>query len=216
MCFEIKQWKHLRLKAKKNSNKKLKKYIYIKNVAKPFKMHRSAFLICALVSFNPLLPCPLCVLFVPQVPQVRARTVASVKVDLQGAKAITSKKTKILIKPPTFIHLVQTDKPIYKPGQTGRGGRECCCIVWWQRLCAGYSKCGGGCVSSLAPYTGSRLSLLTQPTLSARAPLTNSAAFAQISTTSKCLHNAEPRLENFRNHIFIQRAEEQGFLKSSW
>ncbi|XP_075891854.1 alpha-2-macroglobulin-P [Nelusetta ayraudi] len=53
-----------------------------------------------------------------QVPQVRTRTVASVKVDLQGAKATTSKKTKILIKPPAFIHLVQTDKPIYKPGQT--------------------------------------------------------------------------------------------------
>uniref|UniRef100_A0A3Q2YZB5 NTR domain-containing protein n=1 Tax=Hippocampus comes TaxID=109280 RepID=A0A3Q2YZB5_HIPCM len=27
-------------------------------------------------------------------------------------------KTKILIQPPAFIHIVQTDKPIYKPGQT--------------------------------------------------------------------------------------------------
>lgn len=53
-----------------------------------------------------------------QVPQVRTNTVAAIKVDLQGAKAMTSKKTKILIKPPAFIHLVQTDKPIYKPGQT--------------------------------------------------------------------------------------------------
>ncbi|XP_019716797.1 alpha-2-macroglobulin-like protein 1 [Hippocampus comes] len=29
-----------------------------------------------------------------------------------------NKKTKILIQPPAFIHIVQTDKPIYKPGQT--------------------------------------------------------------------------------------------------
>lgn len=63
--------------------------------------------------------------------------------------------------------------------------------------------------SRLALYTGSRLSVDTGHIIRP-APLTNSAAFAQISTTSKCLHNAEPQLENFRNHIFIQRAEEQG------
>lgn len=63
--------------------------------------------------------------------------------------------------------------------------------------------------SRLALYTGSCLSVDTGHIIRP-APLTNSAAFAQISTTSKCLHNAEPQLENFRNHIFIQRAEEQG------
>lgn len=69
--------------------------------------------------------------------------------------------------------------------------------------------------SRLALCAGSRLSVDTAHIIRP-APLTNSAAFAQISTTSKCLHNAEPQLENFRNHIFIQRAEEQRFLKSSW
>ncbi|XP_070685213.1 alpha-2-macroglobulin [Pempheris klunzingeri] len=53
-----------------------------------------------------------------QVPTVRARTVASINVTIQGESASMSKKTKILIKPPAFIHLIQTDKPIYKPGQT--------------------------------------------------------------------------------------------------
>lgn len=215
MCFEIKQWKHLRLKAKKPQIKNVIIYIH-KEYSKIFQDFCTEVLsLFALWSLStPLLPCPLCVLFVPQVPQVHTRTVASVKVDLQGAKAITSKKTKILIKPPAFIHLVQTDKPIYKPGQTGRGGRECCyCLVAAsvRRIFKVRRR-----LRLVSRRTLDLVSLLTQPTLSARAPLTNSAAFAQISTTSKCLHNAEPRLENFRNHIFIQRAEEQGFLKSSW
>uniref|UniRef100_A0A8D3DNR8 Alpha-2-macroglobulin-like n=1 Tax=Scophthalmus maximus TaxID=52904 RepID=A0A8D3DNR8_SCOMX len=55
-----------------------------------------------------------------QVPVVSRKTVASISVTIQGESASMSKKTKILIEPPTFIHIMQTDKPIYKPGQTGR------------------------------------------------------------------------------------------------
>ncbi|XP_034723150.1 alpha-2-macroglobulin isoform X2 [Etheostoma cragini] len=53
-----------------------------------------------------------------QVPTVRTRTVATINVTLQGESASMIKKTKILIEPPAFIHIIQTDKPIYKPGQT--------------------------------------------------------------------------------------------------
>ncbi|XP_029301916.1 alpha-2-macroglobulin isoform X2 [Cottoperca gobio] len=53
-----------------------------------------------------------------QVPTVRVKTVATINVTIQGESASMSKKTKILIEPPAFIHILQTDKPIYKPGQT--------------------------------------------------------------------------------------------------
>uniref|UniRef100_A0A3Q3X3F8 Macroglobulin domain-containing protein n=1 Tax=Mola mola TaxID=94237 RepID=A0A3Q3X3F8_MOLML len=54
-----------------------------------------------------------------QVPAVH-RTVASISATIQGESASLTKKTKILIEPPAFIHIIQTDKPIYKPGQTGK------------------------------------------------------------------------------------------------
>ncbi|KAM9733483.1 alpha-2-macroglobulin isoform 1-T1 [Menidia menidia] len=60
-----------------------------------------------------------CVQF--QVPTVRSSTVATVQAAIRVGseeKNRISKKTKIMIKPPAFIHVVQTDKPIYKPGQT--------------------------------------------------------------------------------------------------
>uniref|UniRef100_A0A671UQ94 Alpha-2-macroglobulin-like n=1 Tax=Sparus aurata TaxID=8175 RepID=A0A671UQ94_SPAAU len=60
-----------------------------------------------------------------QVPPVRTRKVASINVTIQGESASMSKKTKILIEPAAFIHIIQTDKPIYKPGQTGK------CHMWW-------------------------------------------------------------------------------------
>ncbi|XP_026154585.1 alpha-2-macroglobulin isoform X2 [Mastacembelus armatus] len=53
-----------------------------------------------------------------QVPTVRSSTVAAIHVTIQGESASISKKTKIVIVPPAFIHIIQTDKPIYKPGQT--------------------------------------------------------------------------------------------------
>ncbi|XP_023130414.2 alpha-2-macroglobulin-like protein 1 isoform X1 [Amphiprion ocellaris] len=53
-----------------------------------------------------------------QVPTVPRRTVASIHVTIQGENASLGKKTKVLFEPPAFIHVVQTDKPIYKPGQT--------------------------------------------------------------------------------------------------
>ncbi|XP_055082067.1 alpha-2-macroglobulin isoform X2 [Periophthalmus magnuspinnatus] len=57
-----------------------------------------------------------CITFQP--PVVPRSTVASVNVTVQGESGTLSKKAKVLIEPATFIHIIQTDKPIYKPGQT--------------------------------------------------------------------------------------------------
>ncbi|XP_029374169.1 alpha-2-macroglobulin isoform X2 [Echeneis naucrates] len=53
-----------------------------------------------------------------QVPLLRGNVVANIDVTVQGESAVMSKKTKVVIEPPAFIHIIQTDKPIYKPGQT--------------------------------------------------------------------------------------------------
>uniref|UniRef100_A0A8C7KJ16 Alpha-2-macroglobulin-like n=1 Tax=Oncorhynchus kisutch TaxID=8019 RepID=A0A8C7KJ16_ONCKI len=53
-----------------------------------------------------------------QVPPVKADSVATVLVSIKGRKDEMSKKTKILIKPKRFLTIFQTDKPVYKPGQT--------------------------------------------------------------------------------------------------
>ncbi|XP_034024094.1 alpha-2-macroglobulin isoform X2 [Thalassophryne amazonica] len=57
-----------------------------------------------------------CITF--QVPIVSLRTVSTIHVTVQGKNDSMMKKTKVLIDPPSFIHIIQTDKPIYKPGQT--------------------------------------------------------------------------------------------------
>ncbi|XP_051965892.1 alpha-2-macroglobulin-like protein 1 [Xyrauchen texanus] len=53
-----------------------------------------------------------------KVPSVTTESVANVKVVIQGNTTSILKTTKILIKPPTKLIFIQTDKPIYKPGQT--------------------------------------------------------------------------------------------------
>ncbi|CAN9510976.1 unnamed protein product [Ophioblennius macclurei] len=53
-----------------------------------------------------------------QVPTVSRSTVASIRIDVEGKSDVMTKTTRVLIAPPAFIHVVQTDKPIYKPGQT--------------------------------------------------------------------------------------------------
>ncbi|KAM8854400.1 alpha-2-macroglobulin [Synchiropus picturatus] len=54
-----------------------------------------------------------------QVPVVRTKTVAAINVMIEGESGSSLKKeTMVLVLPPAFIHIVQTDKPIYKPGQT--------------------------------------------------------------------------------------------------
>uniref|UniRef100_A0A8C7W9Y3 Alpha-2-macroglobulin-like protein 1 n=1 Tax=Oncorhynchus mykiss TaxID=8022 RepID=A0A8C7W9Y3_ONCMY len=53
-----------------------------------------------------------------QVPTVKTDSVATVHVSIKGRKDEMSKKTKILIKPKRFLTIFQTDKPVYKPGQT--------------------------------------------------------------------------------------------------
>lgn len=55
-----------------------------------------------------------------QVPVVRSRIVTTVYVNIFHENNLTSTRTntKVVIEPPTFIHIVRTDKPIYKPGQT--------------------------------------------------------------------------------------------------
>ncbi|XP_067087782.1 alpha-2-macroglobulin-like protein 1 [Osmerus mordax] len=52
-----------------------------------------------------------------EVPSVLLDTVATLGVSLTGYKDSMSKETKILITPSNFITIIQTDKPIYKPGQ---------------------------------------------------------------------------------------------------
>uniref|UniRef100_A0A3B3HRD8 Alpha-macroglobulin receptor-binding domain-containing protein n=1 Tax=Oryzias latipes TaxID=8090 RepID=A0A3B3HRD8_ORYLA len=63
------------------------------------------------------LPCFKCLL-VLQVPIVSSTTVASISVKIQGKMDSLYQETKVLIEPPAFVHIVQTEKPIYKPGQT--------------------------------------------------------------------------------------------------
>uniref|UniRef100_A0A673JKL7 Alpha-2-macroglobulin-like protein 1 n=1 Tax=Sinocyclocheilus rhinocerous TaxID=307959 RepID=A0A673JKL7_9TELE len=53
-----------------------------------------------------------------KVPVVTVESVASVDVAIQGAKTSLNKITKILINPPQNLLFIQSDKPIYKPGQT--------------------------------------------------------------------------------------------------
>ncbi|KAA0701893.1 Alpha-2-macroglobulin-like protein 1 [Triplophysa tibetana] len=53
-----------------------------------------------------------------QVPVVLVDTVATVYVKIEGASTSLNKTTRILIKPPMKLILIQTDKPIYKPGET--------------------------------------------------------------------------------------------------
>ncbi|XP_058245377.1 alpha-2-macroglobulin-like protein 1 [Hemibagrus wyckioides] len=52
-----------------------------------------------------------------QVPVVTAELVASITIQIKGSKILLSKATKILITPPRQLTIIQTDKPIYKPGQ---------------------------------------------------------------------------------------------------
>ncbi|XP_073719633.1 alpha-2-macroglobulin-like protein 1 [Misgurnus anguillicaudatus] len=52
------------------------------------------------------------------VPVVLTDTVATVFVQIEGAQTSFTKKTQILIKPSLKLILIQTDKPIYKPGET--------------------------------------------------------------------------------------------------
>ncbi|XP_042150867.1 alpha-2-macroglobulin-like [Oncorhynchus tshawytscha] len=54
-----------------------------------------------------------------EVPSVKTDSVATVHVSIKGRKDEMSKKTKIFIKPKRFLTIFQTDKPVYKPGQTG-------------------------------------------------------------------------------------------------
>ncbi|CAB1347771.1 unnamed protein product, partial [Coregonus sp. 'balchen'] len=53
-----------------------------------------------------------------QVPPVKVDSVATVHVSVKGRKEEMSKNTKILIKAKSFLTIFQTDKPVYKPGQT--------------------------------------------------------------------------------------------------
>ncbi|XP_035289149.1 alpha-2-macroglobulin-like isoform X1 [Anguilla anguilla] len=57
-----------------------------------------------------------CVKF--QVPPVVTETTATIQASIKGEETCLSKKTKILIKPSSSLTIIQTDKPIYKPGQT--------------------------------------------------------------------------------------------------
>ncbi|KAK2881193.1 hypothetical protein Q8A67_018461 [Cirrhinus molitorella] len=53
-----------------------------------------------------------------KVPVVTEESVASVDVEIRGGKTFLNKTTKILIIPSRNLLFIQSDKPIYKPGQT--------------------------------------------------------------------------------------------------
>ncbi|XP_058244688.1 alpha-2-macroglobulin-like protein 1 [Hemibagrus wyckioides] len=53
-----------------------------------------------------------------QVPVVTVELVASINIQINGSQTFLNKTTQILITPPTQLTFIQTDKPIYKPGQT--------------------------------------------------------------------------------------------------
>lgn len=112
-------------------------------------------------------------LLVLQVPVVRSRTVTTVYVNIFHEKNMTSKHTKVVIEPPAFIHIVQTDKPIYKPGQTGR----------WSECGVVGASCG---VVGAIRYCSSVSSAL----------FAHSAALAHFWSDLLYLHNTEPPLNN--------------------
>ncbi|XP_015192992.2 alpha-2-macroglobulin-like protein 1 isoform X2 [Lepisosteus oculatus] len=53
-----------------------------------------------------------------QVPTVNTNTVVQVRVTVRGQTVEMDKETKILIQPSETLTFIQTDKPVYKPGQT--------------------------------------------------------------------------------------------------
>jgi len=53
-----------------------------------------------------------------QVPIVTVESVASVNVAIRGGTTSLNKTTQILINPPQNLIFIQSDRPIYKPGQT--------------------------------------------------------------------------------------------------
>ncbi|XP_036418067.1 alpha-2-macroglobulin-like protein 1 [Colossoma macropomum] len=55
-----------------------------------------------------------------KVPDVNVESEASINVQISGESTFLNKTTKILIRPPAQLTIIQTDKPIYKPGQTVR------------------------------------------------------------------------------------------------
>nr|XP_009296598.1 alpha-2-macroglobulin-like [Danio rerio] len=57
-----------------------------------------------------------CVTF--KVPLVTVESVASINVTIRGQSTFMNKTTQILISPPQKLLFIQSDRPIYKPGQT--------------------------------------------------------------------------------------------------
>ncbi|KAL7824774.1 hypothetical protein SRHO_G00344360 [Serrasalmus rhombeus] len=55
-----------------------------------------------------------------KVPDVSIESEASINVQVSGESTFLNDITWILIRPPTLLTVIQTDKPIYKPGQTVR------------------------------------------------------------------------------------------------
>ncbi|KAJ8267033.1 hypothetical protein GJAV_G00137540, partial [Gymnothorax javanicus] len=53
-----------------------------------------------------------------QIPPVLSESVATIHASVKGESTSLSQRTKILIKPSSSLTIIQTDKPIYKPGQT--------------------------------------------------------------------------------------------------
>uniref|UniRef100_A0A8L0DUP3 Alpha-2-macroglobulin-like n=1 Tax=Oncorhynchus mykiss TaxID=8022 RepID=A0A8L0DUP3_ONCMY len=71
-----------------------------------------------------------CVQF--QAPRVKSDKVLNFKVEVRGETFLSTEERRVMIKPYSPMTFIQTDKPIYKPGQTGnvRAGTP---LVWLLR-----------------------------------------------------------------------------------
>uniref|UniRef100_A0A8C7UV94 Alpha-2-macroglobulin-like n=1 Tax=Oncorhynchus mykiss TaxID=8022 RepID=A0A8C7UV94_ONCMY len=74
-----------------------------------------------------------CVQF--QAPRVKSDKVLNFKVEVRGETFLSTEERRVMIKPYSPMTFIQTDKPIYKPGQTGnvRAGTPLVCC---RQLCS--------------------------------------------------------------------------------
>uniref|UniRef100_A0A4W5KCI5 Alpha-2-macroglobulin-like n=1 Tax=Hucho hucho TaxID=62062 RepID=A0A4W5KCI5_9TELE len=67
-----------------------------------------------------------------QAPHVKSDKVQNFKVEVRGATFLSTEERRVLIKPYSPMTFIQTDKPIYNPGQTGNV-RASTPLVWLLR-----------------------------------------------------------------------------------
>lgn len=95
-----------------------------------------------------------------QAPRVKSDKVLNFKVEVRGETFLSTEERRVMIKPYSPMTFIQTDKPIYKPGQTGnvRAGTP---LVWLLRngpmFCNGLLR-GVDLFGPLTPFWHQQLS----------------------------------------------------------